>query len=334
MMTGNLTRGRPAGMAWRRRFLDRGMSAAMIELLESCFEEQEDRPADAAVLVERLRALIEPSDDQVKSEKASAPTRSRPVTISEPPEIVNSIGMKLRLIPAGEFQMGSTEADDEKPRHLVTISRPFYLGVYPVTQHEYRQVVKKNPSDSSGSERLPVETVSWFDAVEFCNALSRKEGLTPFYSKKVQTVEVHDWNGPGYRLPTEAEWEYACRAGTTTRFSFGDDENALGQYAWYSANSASETHPVGEKKPNAFGLYDMHGNVWEWCWDGYDAHYTQSPAVDPRGPGMAAHRVIRGGSWGFGPRYTRSASRGRFTPEGRDCYLGFRLARGQSGRSV
>jgi len=138
-------------------------------------------------------------------------------------------------------------------------------------------------------------------------------------------------SGDGYRLPTEAEWEYACRAGTATRFSFGDDENALGQYAWNSANSNGQTHPVGGKQPNAFGLYDMHGNVWEWCWDGYDAnYYKQSPAVDPHGPGVVAHRVIRGGSLEDGPQFARSALRHGSTPKNRDSNLGFRLALDQS----
>ena len=228
--------------------------------------------------------------------------------------IAPTIGMKLKLIPAGEFQMGSTEADDEKPRHLVTITRPFYLGVYPVTQRDYMQVAKENPSHFSGNDRLPVESVSWFDAVAFCNALSQKEGLPPFYKINGETVQVPDWNGPGYRLPTEAEWEYACRAGTTTRFSSGDDENALGLYAWYRANSGCETHPVGEKKPNAFGLHDMHGNVWEWCWDGYDAcFYAQSPADDPQGPEAAAVRMIRGGGWDFDPTVPRGPRTGSGT---------------------
>jgi formylglycine-generating enzyme required for sulfatase activity len=249
-------------------------------------------------------------------------------------EIVNSIGMKLKLIPAGEFQMGSTDVYDEEPRHLVTINRPFYLGVYPVTQREYMQVARKNPSYFSGGERLPVEAISWYDAVAFCNALSQKEGLPPFYWIDGQTVEVPDWNELGYRLPTEAEWEYACRAGTTTRYSFGDGDRALGEYAWYYKNSKSQTHPVGEKKPNALGLYDIHGNVWEWCWDGYDPYYyQQSPADDPHGPEQAAFRVSRGGGWSgaYGiPRIVGSACRARFPPEVRNGCQGFRLARVQS----
>jgi formylglycine-generating enzyme required for sulfatase activity len=225
------------------------------------------------------------------------------------------------------------ESDDEKPRHLVTISRPFYLGVYTVTQSEYMQIARENPSDFSGGGRLPVENVSWFDAVAFCNTLSQKEGLPPFYEIKGQMVEVPDWNGPGYRLPTEAEWEFACRAGTTTRFFFGGDEGALGEYAWYSANSNGRTHPVGEKKPNTFGLFDMHGNVWEWCWDGYAADYYQkSPADDPRGPDQSVDRVFRGGSWDLDSRYSRSANRRGNTPTYLYNNLGFRVARVQSSR--
>jgi formylglycine-generating enzyme required for sulfatase activity len=185
----------------------------------------------------------------------------------------------------------------------------------------------------SGGQRLPVENVPWFDAVRFCNALSQKEGLPPFYAINGQTVAVPDWNRPGYRLPTEAEWEYACRAGTTTLFSFGDDYDPLGQYGWYSNNYEGQTHPVGEKERNGFGLYDMHGNVWEWCWDGYDPdYYSKSPSVDPRGPEVATFRVTRGGSWRDAPRQAQSAYRGWQRPEDRICVLGFRLARGQSGR--
>jgi len=242
--------------------------------------------------------------------------------------VTNSIGMKLKLIPAGEFQMGSAEYDEE-PRHLVTISRPFYLGVYPVTQREYMQITKNNPSHFSGNDRLPVECVFWFDAVAFCNELSRKEGLKPFFTINGQSVEVPDWNGPGYRLTTEAEWEYACRAGTTTRFSFGDDENLLGEHAWYNQNSGSKTHPVGKKKPNPFGLFDMYGNVWEWCWDWFDAGYYNitSAHIDPKGPKTGEARVVRGGSWLNYAIFLRSANRNGDAPA--ECYfdIGFRLAR-------
>ena len=321
MMTGNLTRGPSVGQGWRKQFLDHGMPAAMLELLGSCFEEQEDRPADAAFLADKLAALLKP-----------------PAVGSEPPkEVVNSIGMKLKLIPAGEFQMGSTDGDarasrDERPRHPVRISMPFYLGVYPVTQGEYRLVAGKNPSRFRGGEHLPVETVSWFESLTFCNVLSQKEGLPPFYTINGQTVEVPDWNGSGYRLPTEAEWEYSCRAGTSTRYSFGDNETELDQYAWYSANSNNQTHPVGEKEPSAFGLHDMHGNVWEWCWDEYDPeYYKRSSERDPLGPDQTKHRVYRGGCWRDDPRIVRSAFRSRNSPMTRSRFLGFRVARVQSG---
>jgi formylglycine-generating enzyme required for sulfatase activity len=248
----------------------------------------------------------------------------------------NSIGIKFAPIPAGTFRMGSTDADkdarnNERPQHEVRISRPFHLGIYAVTQSQYRAVTGQSPSAFKGSDDLPVEQVSWLDAVTFCNKLSEREGWELYYHIAGDAVTIN--GGDGYRLPTEAEWEYACRAGTTTRFSCGDDENALGQYAWYSANSQGQTHPVGEKQPNAFGLYDMHGNIWEWCWDGFDSdYYKQSPAVDPPGPGSAARRVFRGGSWNVVPQGARSASRNRLEPAGQFSILGFRLARGQSGR--
>jgi formylglycine-generating enzyme required for sulfatase activity len=277
---------------------------------------------------------------------------SEPATHFETPtEIINSIGMELKLIPGGEFLMGSPDSDrdafgNEKPQHRVRITRPFYLGVYSVTRGQFQRFVEATDyrtqaeKDGEGGWRWdaaaqwwardpkstwrspgfdqtddhPVVNVSWNDASAFCDWLSRQESQE-------------------YRLPTEAEWEYACRAGTTTRFSFGDDENALGQFAWYSANSNRQTHPVGEKQPNGFGLHDMHGNVWEWCWDGYDAdYYKQSPAIDPRGSEPAAHRVLRGGGWNFALQLARSASRGGNSPERSFNFLGFRLARGQSDR--
>jgi formylglycine-generating enzyme required for sulfatase activity len=214
--------------------------------------------------------------------------------------------MKLKLIPAGEFLMGSGAADKwakdrEKPQHRVNITKPFSLGIYPVTQDEYEQVVGENPSKFKGDGRHPVDNVSWFDAVNFCNCLSEQEDLKPYYKIGGETVSVV--GGTGYRLPTEAEWEYACRAGTMTKWSFGDDESLLTQYAWYKVNSGSEPHAVGELKPNSWGMYDMHGNIREWCWDWYDDEYFQhSPSADPNGPSSGEYRVLRGGSC-----YTRSA---------------------------
>ena len=227
-------------------------------------------------------------------------------------QITNSIGMRLVLIPAGQFQMGSPESDseaysDQKPQHTVRITKPFYLGVTEVTQEQYERVMGTNPSNFKGVQ-LPVEKVSWEEAVEFCRKLSAKEGRT-------------------YRLPTEAEWEYACRAGSQTKWCFGDNGSMLGEYAWYDDNSANTTRPVGEKKPNAWGLYDMYGNVWEWCSDWYGAY--QSTAVDdPTGAGAGLLRVDRGGGWGSDARGCRSADRHVGTPGDRSDYLGFRVASG------
>ncbi len=262
------------------------------------------------------------------------PKSETPAPPAEPEFLTTSIGggqLKLKRIPAGTFRMGSTDADrdawdGEKPRHEVRITRPFYLGVYEVTQGQFQAVMGENPSYFKGSDNLPVEQVSWLQAVTFCNRLSEREGLKPYYRIEGETVAVT--GGDGYRLPTEAEWEYACRAGTTTRFSFGDDENALGQYAWYSANSNGRPHPVGEKHPNALGLHDMHGNVSEWCWDAYNAeYYKQSPTNDPQGPDRASDRARRAGGWSLEPRLDRSAFRWWGAPGFRAYDLGFRLAR-------
>ena len=251
--------------------------------------------------------------------------------------------MVLVRIEAGEFMMGSRDSDkhfelNEKPRHRVRITRPFYLGKYVVTQAEYKAVTGRNPSFFKGQPKNPVESVSWFDAVRFCNQLSEREGLKPFYKMKPfykfwiwgETVQVADWNGTGYRLPTEAEWEYACRAGTTTRFCFGDDDHGLGEFAWFDNNAGDGTHEVGQKRPNAFGLYDMHGNVWEWCWDWYSAdYYKESPVDDPRGPSQAKHRVIRGGGWNSSRHKVRSAIRASYSRD--DWQLRPGLPRGQPG---
>jgi formylglycine-generating enzyme required for sulfatase activity len=273
----------------------------------------------------------------------------RPKTPEQPHDrtITNSIGMKMVLIPAGEFQMGSSadeikswndwfkqqedlksvNIDREGPQHRVRITRPFYFGAHTVTVGQFRKfavdsghdagtnIVDKDKSWRNAfpdqTDQHPVVNVSWDDAVAFCQWLSRKEGKT-------------------YRLPTEAEWEYACRAGSTTRYCFGNDEEEkeLGNYAWYTKTSDSATHPVGEKRANAFGLYDMYGNVWQWCADWYDKdYYGASPADDPPGPSTGSSRVDRGGSWSDSAWFCRSADRNFIEPGDRDISLGFRVAR-------
>ncbi len=244
--------------------------------------------------------------------------------------ITNTIGMDLSLIPAGTFLMGAPEAEsdyypDELPQHIVTISRPFYLGVYPVTQRQYAAVMGVNPSDfnagNSGSPDHPVDTVSWHDAVEFCRRLSELAG-----EKAAGRV---------YRLPTEAEWEHACRAGSTTPYHFGAacsglEANCDGQYPYGGAPRGpflQRTTKVGFFAPNVFGLFDTHGNIWEWCADWYDRdYYRRSPAVDPPGPSDGEERVLRGGSWFFRAQRCRSAARLGVSPEGSYHIDGFRVA--------
>ena len=256
-------------------------------------------------------------------------------TVTGPDTITTrTAGITLKRIPAGTFQMGSPEGegeDYERPQHEVRITRPFYLGVTEVSQAQYEAVMDNNPSFFSaagfGKDKVagqstgqhPVENVSWLDAVKFCNKLSELEGQSRS-TITGETVRVPDWKASGYRLPTEAEWEYAC-AGTAPV--------DLNEHAWSSDNSGSVTHPVGKKLTNWFGLHDMLGNVWEWCWDAYDKdYYKQSPRDDPTGPDIAeaAFRVIRGGSWNRDPRFCRSAYRSRRSPGYRSINLGFRLA--------
>ena len=194
---------------------------------------------------------------------------------------------------------------------------------------QYEAVMDSNPSwfasTGQGKDKVagqstsqhPVENVSWLDAVKFCNKLSEMEGRKPFYEINEGAVRVPDWKTSGYRLPTEAEWEYAC----------GGDLADLNEHAWIQDNSGGVTHPVGKKLTNRFGLHDMYGNVWEWCWDAYDKdYYKQSPPDDPPGPSQAADRVFRGGSCFSFPRNCRSAGRSWSAPGGRNFSLGFRLA--------
>lgn len=226
----------------------------------------------------------------------------------------NSIGMEFVLIPAGAFVMGTDRIFlpgdlNESPPRRVRLGEPFYIGKYEVTQAQWRAVMGSNPSRFKGEDH-PVESVSWREVQRFILELNRREG------------------GHKYRLPTEAEWEYAARAGTKTSYFFGNDAKQLGQYAWYSHNAKNSTHPVGYKAPNPWGLYDIYGNVWEWVWDWYDQNYYMiGDPLDPRGPNSGYYRVNRGGSWYSQPFKLRSAKRGIYTPDNHVDIIGFRLVR-------
>ncbi len=273
-------------------------------------------------------------------------------------EYTNTIGMKFRLIPPGEFTMGSTPEEieaaipnfgpednhgrefvkSEAPQHKVILTQPIYLGEYEVTQAEYEQVMGRNPSEFSanGSQidnvagmdttSHPVDNVSWNDAAEFCAKLSQLEKLEPFYFRSGEKITPFD--GTGYRLPSEAEWESACRAGTTSRYWIKDKE--LVRAAWFGGNSGGRSHAVGELKANPFGLYDVHGNVEEWVevwWEPtFYAQLAEKHAVNPSGLSSGSQRVIRGGNWYHDASSCRAAFRVAADPTLRDDHGGFRLS--------
>ncbi|MCB5286384.1 MAG: formylglycine-generating enzyme family protein [Candidatus Cloacimonetes bacterium] len=257
-------------------------------------------------------------------------------------------------VPGGSFTMGDTRGggfSSELPTHSVTLSS-FYMGKYEVTQAEYADVMGSNPSHDYGvGDNYPAYNVSWYSMIKYCNLRSIGEGLTPVYSISGSTnpttwgtvptsnnitwnAAICDWAANGYRLPTEAEWEYAARGATNTPdylYSGSDDLNAVG---WYSSNSGSTTHLVGSKAPNALGLYDMSGNLHEWCWDWWDSsYYSSSSSNNPTGPNSGSYRVLRGGFWNYDAVYCRVAYRNHYYPNGSNYpygsgyYIGFRLCR-------
>src|SRR5208337_1463616 len=217
-----------------------------------------------------------------------------------PPAVVPASSADLVLVKGGTFTMGSPNSEQGRSaaevQHQVTVSS-FHMGKFDVTQDLYQSVMGNNPSYFTGDANRPVEQVSWYDAIEFCNKLSQRDGLQKVYTINGTDVTA-DWSANGYRLPTEAEWEYAARGaqqGASVYHMYAGSDN-LDQVAWYSSNSGETTHPVGQKAPNALGLYDMSGNVWQWCWDLYEA-YSGSGQNDPRGASSGDRRVFRGGSW-------------------------------------
>ncbi len=235
----------------------------------------------------------------------------------DPQEIVNSLGMRFVRVPEGTFLMGTAPGDErageDETQHEVTLSRGFYMGVFEVTQQEYRKLMGGLPKGITGSNRgsnLPVINVSWIDATNFARRLS--------------DVQQESDSQRRYRLPTEAEWEYACRAGSESAYSFGNSDLHIDDYAWFKANSKRRVHEVGQKKPNAFGLYDMHGNVWEWCQD-WHGNFSATAVTDPTGPASGRARVLRGGSWNANSQELRCTHRGSPAPELRYGDYGFRL---------
>jgi len=237
---------------------------------------------------------------------------------------------KLVLVPKGSFMMGSpaTEAGrySNEVQHTVTLTTDFWMAESEVAQRQYRNLMGTSPSLFKGDD-LPVEQVSWYDAVAYCNALSVKENLTPCYQINGTTVGWADGvKCTGYRLPTEAEWEYAANPAAPPRTIYAGADTVDG-VAWIDTNSGNTTHAVKTKSANGRGLYDLSGNVWEWVWDWYQSNYEALPATDPIGPSTAAIRVIRGGSWDYPASFARVAKRDYGAPTDRVNILGFRFVR-------
>ncbi|MGB2866237.1 MAG: formylglycine-generating enzyme family protein [Sedimentisphaerales bacterium] len=277
----------------------------------------------AALLLPGIIALL-----QGCSRKAPDDTSNETNTESE---TTTESKTKMVLLPGGTFTMGDENEIDATP-HEITVSA-FYIDTNLVTQEQYEKLMGDNPSRWK-ADKNPVEQMRWSDGVRYCNARSESEGLEPCY-------DLDTWKcnfaANGYRLPTEAEWEYACRAGTTTAYFFGDDVSKLKAYAWFEDNSGGKPRPVGRKPANTWGLYDMHGNLWEWCNDFYKVdYYQESPGENPRGPETGETKVLRGGAWKFSAENCNSAYRYNENPGyadvcfGYDIY-GFRCVRNANG---
>jgi formylglycine-generating enzyme required for sulfatase activity len=282
----------------------------LVNLVEELKQEQQQQQEEAEY-AERLKKYEEAKAAELKKQQE---VEASDQTHAEKP-YTNSIGIEFVLIPAGSFTWAAEVKESKNvfgetvqettPARKVTISKPFYLGKYEVTQEQWYAVMGDNPAKSKGRTN-PVEQVSWEDAQRFISRLNQKEGHNR------------------YRLPTEAEWEHAARAGTSTEYFFGDNESALGQYAWFKGNSGGKAQPVGQKQPNPWGLYDIYGNVFEWVQDWYGA-YPESNVTDPRGSSYGSNRVLRGCCWYYAARGCRSAYRDRYSPGSLDCSIGFRL---------
>ena len=271
-----------------------------------------------------------PSRSEAKSEKTAPGKRID----SDPVEIISKSGIDMVSLPGGEFMMGSDRGNaDEAPAHKVKVS-PFLIDKYEVTHELFTKAQMPNPSHWQDNPKKPVERVRWRDAKQYCNERSLLEGLKVCYNEKTADWDC-DYSASGYRLPTEAEWEYACRAGSDRPYDFGQSDK-LRQYGWFGENADQQTHARGQKKPNGFGIFDLYGNVSEWCEDVYSpTYYRESPSSDPTGPpnpGKDVKRVIRGGSWKSSADQCQATVRqGERTGDSDACfstdYCGFRCVR-------
>ena len=234
-------------------------------------------------------------------------------------DVVTKSGVKMSRIPGGLFTMGDKDGDVDETPHKVSVDA-FTIDKYLVTQEEYEKVMGENIARWTGKQN-PVEQVRWSDAVHYCNNRSSQEGLEPCYD--TETWECN-YDSNGYRLPTEAEWEYVCRAGTTTTFFFGKNLNDLKIFSWFKENSGGRPRPVGKKLPNPWGIFDVYGNVWEWCNDFYKVdYYQESPEINPKGPDFGDNKVLRGGSWDSDSSQCRSSYRYNEVPGYTDICFGY-----------
>jgi len=286
------------------------------------------RYASAAILLSGLAVAAL----SLSCERHEAPTTTGGTTAIT----TNKSGLTMVALPGGWFEMGSADGEADESLHRVWLTA-FFMDQYEVTQESFEKIMGRNPSRWT-EPKNPVEQIRWKDAAEYCNARSRLEGLGACYDPATWKC---DFGKSGYRLPTEAEWEYACRAGARTKYFFGEDPVELGKHAWFKGNSTRGPSAVGGKRPNAWGLYDMCGNVWEWCNDFYkDDYYRHSPERDPRGPETGTTRILRGGSWNSRPDACRSAYRLDENPGYTDVcfardvhgFAGFSCVRRQGGR--
>lgn len=305
-------------------------------------EQKTVRPRGLLLITAAVAALVScekpPAGPPTGTERDARQSNAR---TDAPIEIVTKSGIDMVALPGGEFTMGTAQGSpDETPPHKVQLS-PFLMDKFEVTQEMFAKAQLPNPAHWQDGPRQPVERLRWRDAKQYCNERSLLEGLKPCYNEKTLDWDC-DYSANGYRLPTEAEWEYAARAGTDGHYDFGQADK-LRQYAWFAANAEQRTHPAGRKKPNRWGLYDLYGNVSEWCEDVYSpTYYKDSPPADPRGPtnsGKDVKRVIRGGSWKSSAEACRvTARQGEKTGDSDACFstdfCGFRCVRRATGEEI